>query len=600
MASTQKDTIYIDVDDEITSIIEKLQNSSNKIVALVLPKRASVLQSIVNMKLLKRTADTSKKHVVLITSEASLLPLAGAVGLHVANSLNSKPAIPVAPDMVSRESVIDEETGEEFDDFNPDSVAGEPIGKLAGAGAAGAATGATAGTSAGLGAPASGSNLNEPETIELDNEDKPGTGTGINSKAPVAAGAAAAAINKGKNKKLKVPDFNKFRLLLVAGLLALLLLGGGFIYANTALAKAVITIRTNSSDYATKANLTLDPNVTEFDVETATLPAKLASKQQAGSQQVSTSGQKNNGTKATGRIMMTSQVCGGSIPDDSPPSVVSGTGVSSGNKTFITQQSTTFADSGVARGGCVTYQATNETDVTAQTAGADYNIVAGTFTVAGRSDVSGKSGSSFNGGTDNIVKVVTQADIDSAKAKIAGADSASVKDELSKKLQADGYAAIIGSLHAGEPVVSPSAAVGDQADTVTVTQSVPYTLYGARSSDIKKVIADSVERQIDPTKQQILNDGYAKAIYKVDTTAGGGPIQVSLTATSLAGPDIKTEALKSQLAGKKTGDVQAAIKNIPGVTDVTVKYSPFWVSSVPKSADKITITIVKASGNDAN
>src|SRR6266545_779348 len=97
--STQagKDVIYIDIDDEITAIIDKVRGSGEKIVALVLPKRATVLQSIVNMKLLKRTADEAKKHLVLITGEAGLLPLAGSVGLHVAKTLQSRPEIPTAP-----------------------------------------------------------------------------------------------------------------------------------------------------------------------------------------------------------------------------------------------------------------------------------------------------------------------------------------------------------------------------------------------------------------------------------------------------------------------------------------------------------------------
>src|SRR6266404_1395162 len=92
-----KDVIYVDVDDEITSIIDKIENSEHKVVALVLPKRAASLQSIVNMKLLKRSADTAGKNPVLITSEAALLPLAGAAGLHVAKNLQSKPEIPDAP-----------------------------------------------------------------------------------------------------------------------------------------------------------------------------------------------------------------------------------------------------------------------------------------------------------------------------------------------------------------------------------------------------------------------------------------------------------------------------------------------------------------------
>ena len=62
-----KDTIYIDVDEEITGIIDKIQESDKKVVALVLPKRASVFQRIVNLKLLKRSADKASKNIVLIT-----------------------------------------------------------------------------------------------------------------------------------------------------------------------------------------------------------------------------------------------------------------------------------------------------------------------------------------------------------------------------------------------------------------------------------------------------------------------------------------------------------------------------------------------------
>lgn len=92
-----KDTIYIDVDEEITGIVGMVGNSPKKIVALVLPKRANTLQSIVNMKLLKRTADQTDKQVVLITSEPRLFPLAGAAGVHVAPNLTTKPYLPPVP-----------------------------------------------------------------------------------------------------------------------------------------------------------------------------------------------------------------------------------------------------------------------------------------------------------------------------------------------------------------------------------------------------------------------------------------------------------------------------------------------------------------------
>src|SRR3982751_3329411 len=101
---TSKDVIYVDVDDEITSIIDKVDNSAHKVVALVLPKRAASLQSIVNMKLLKRSADTAGKNVVLITSEGALMPLAGAAGLHVAKNLQTKPEVPDGPSGIAAAS----------------------------------------------------------------------------------------------------------------------------------------------------------------------------------------------------------------------------------------------------------------------------------------------------------------------------------------------------------------------------------------------------------------------------------------------------------------------------------------------------------------
>jgi hypothetical protein len=139
MSEAQKDTIYIDVDDEITGIIDKVNSSDHKIVALVLPKRATVLQSIVNMKLLKRNADKAKKKLVLITSEAGLLPLAGAVGLHVAKNLQSKPAIPSGPDVNDDipESLVGEEELETEDE--PEIDDSKAIGELAGVAAVAAA-----------------------------------------------------------------------------------------------------------------------------------------------------------------------------------------------------------------------------------------------------------------------------------------------------------------------------------------------------------------------------------------------------------------------------------------------------------------------------
>src|SRR3990167_4717474 len=183
MTEAAKDIIYIDIDDEITSIIEKVSASKHKIVALVLPKRATVLQSIVNMKLLKRRADSGGKRVVLITSEKGLLPLAGAVGLHTAKTLQSKPAVPPPPEIPDdAEDVEESDTDEEPDIDNTKS-----IGELSGVAAVAAST-------------------DKVETIDIDDAE------------PADATAEAKKTTK-KDKKIKIPNFNSFRmrLFLIAG-----------------------------------------------------------------------------------------------------------------------------------------------------------------------------------------------------------------------------------------------------------------------------------------------------------------------------------------------------------------------------------------------
>ena len=59
----QKDVIYIDTEDDITAIIGKVKDSSQKIVALVPPKRIGAMQSAVNLKLVQRAAEQAGKRL---------------------------------------------------------------------------------------------------------------------------------------------------------------------------------------------------------------------------------------------------------------------------------------------------------------------------------------------------------------------------------------------------------------------------------------------------------------------------------------------------------------------------------------------------------
>ena len=92
-----KKVVYIEIDDEITSIYEKIRHLKMKNIYLVVPKRAVLFQSIVNLKILKRKAEDLNKNIYIITNDHNGIHLAGKIGLTVYDKLET----PEHPSLVS-------------------------------------------------------------------------------------------------------------------------------------------------------------------------------------------------------------------------------------------------------------------------------------------------------------------------------------------------------------------------------------------------------------------------------------------------------------------------------------------------------------------
>jgi hypothetical protein len=557
MAAT-KETIYVDVDDEITAIINKVQGSSAKVLALVLPKRATVFQSIVNMKLLKRTAEQAKKNIVLITSEASLLPLAGAVGMHVAKTLQSKPGVPNAPKASDAPVSVDEADIEALEDTPVDPNA--TIGELAG--------------------------QDEEETIEVDNDDGP--------VASAVAGVAAA--KKSFNKKLKVPNFDKFRTRLFLGIGAGVLLITFWIMAMFVWPKATVTIKTDTTDVTSTVSVTSSPSIKELDVDKKQVPGILKEYKKTDSQKVPATGQKDMGTKSSGKVTLSLTDC-----SQAQVTVPAGTTVSSGNFNFITQvdatlQSVKFGN--VCKNSDFPQVSSASVAVTAQNAGDSYNLSARNYSVAGFSMVSG-AGGAMSGGTSKIVKVVSQQDIDGAKQKIVDSINASANQDIVAQLKGEGYFPITDTFTAKDPLVAASPAVDTEAAEVTVNVTLNYTMAGAQEDGVKQILEKDIKSHIDTSKQNILNNGLDKASVRIDSKKPTGEVAFTLQTIAQAGVEQNEADIKHAIAGKKKGEVQTILQARPGVKEVQVKTSPFWVYKVPKKDSKITL-VFEQQGAAAN
>lgn len=92
---SKKKIIYVEIDDEVTVVYDKVKAVPGKEIYIVAPKRSILFQSVVNLKILKRKAEDDGKKIYFITNDKNGIHLAQKVGITVYNKANSegKPAI---------------------------------------------------------------------------------------------------------------------------------------------------------------------------------------------------------------------------------------------------------------------------------------------------------------------------------------------------------------------------------------------------------------------------------------------------------------------------------------------------------------------------
>lgn len=558
-AKPQKSTIYLDAEDEITAIIEKVKSAHSNIVAVVPPKRAAALQSVVNLKLLQRAARTSKKNLVLVTSEPSLLPLAGTVGMMVAKTTSSKPEVPPAPSdgaapMDNDDEVV--ESGEE-PELDPQKSVGE------------------------LAEPAATTAADEVETVELED-----------AKPAVAAKSGKKKSKSDKpDKKLKVPNFNTFRKKLIlagCGLVVLILL---WVLANMVLPSAKIIIKTDTSNTDINLNITGTATATNVDTDNLVVPIVKQEYKKTDDEKVAATGKRDDGTKASGTMTVTN--C---IDDGQSHTVPSGTIFSSDGKSFATESSVTLSPALFSAGNCMSNALglSQTVNVTATENGDSYNLSSRSY----QSPITGinATGSDMSGGTSKIVKIVSQSDIDGAKQKILDRIKTEGETEIKSQLEQQGALPLKDTLKAGDPAVTASPSVNQEGDNVTVTVVVTYTQVGVKRDDINKIIEAQVNRQIDTSKQQVQNTGLDSAVFKV-TTNTDSTVKFQIQTVAQAGPQLDIEGIKKEIVGKKRGETTSIITARPGIKDVEIDYSPFWVFSTPSRTNKISITFESANAS---
>lgn len=534
----KKDVIYIDVEDDLTAIIEKLKNAQASIVALVPPRRLGVLQSVVNLKLLKRAADEAGKKPVLITSDQSLTALTAGLNIPVARNLQSRPEI------VPAEAETFSDQGEVIEGDTPPSATDDDVV-----------------------AP---------------------------TPAAVPAAAAAKSPTKKAGKKFKVPNFDQFRkkFLIIGGVALLLIVF--LVWAIFMAPKATVTVKAQANKVEGNFTATADASASQGSVTDKSFVAQIREDKKTLSQTFTPTGKKDVGTKATGSI--TIRNC------DYPNGFTLQSGAqftADSGQTFVSTQTVNVPQFKGTGSGCTT-SGSNAGKATvavqASDIGESYNIGEQGYSLPGITGKVDAVGTTMAGGTKKTVTIVTQDDVNKAKQTLTGQDTSAEKQKLAgqfdknTKALPDTFTA-----QAGTMAVSP--AVGQEADTqATLNIPMDYTVLGLKTDDINKMLDAYFGGQIDDKNQQkVYDNGYNKLSIAVKQ-AQGTKATLQFATNGYIGPNIDTEKLKPQIVGKRAAEIQDLIKaqGGPTVQSVDTKFSPFWVNKAPK-IQKLTIDLKVAN-----
>jgi hypothetical protein len=527
--------LYLEVDEDITSAIDKLLKAKGDHVQVVVPKRSTLLTSLINLKLLKKAAADAKKDLVLVTTDRTAVNLAAQLQIAVADNLKSQPDVPAAP--VPEPDGSDEIVEEEAEA------------------------------------------LSQTEDPRLRQEDGPEMKAVVTHKpvegvpaAPVAEAAGARA------RSPKVPDFNRLqrRLLIGGGAVAAILVFGA---VNFVIKTAHLTVYAKGAKIATNFAFTVDTKVKESDIKHQILAGQQLSADRTLSETFTATGKKDVGTKASGTVTVTNYCF-------NPGTLPAGTSFTSSNGLkFVSTQSVAVPDKALSAGVCVN-PPTAAVPVEASANGDNYNLAPTTYSVNGYSQAQVKgTGDQMSGGTSKVVTVVSQADVNKTKENALAKDKEDAGKDLAKQgndelyLLADSLAQKVNS-------VTPSPAVGEEANQATLTISLTDTELAVTKSDLAALLDAAQADQVGEANQV-----YDNGLNNAKITVGNKPTEFSLSTDAYAGAKLEPAKLAKLVSGKKYGDAIDALTKQPGVDKVELSLWPFWVTRLPRIISHIKLEI---------
>ncbi|MFA4815153.1 MAG: hypothetical protein WC924_03850 [Candidatus Gracilibacteria bacterium] len=563
---SKKKILFVQIDEELTSIFQRIEKLPYKEVYLVVPKRAVLLQSIVNLKILKQKMTELEKEVAVITNDLNGMKLAHQAEIKVFDHWN----------------IDDSAVGASKNERDPETALLKPI---------------------------------EASQNEVDDE--------LPSRLPKKKSSIFEVVRniKGKGKGFSLrsylADFRRNRLekrplniyltpgkkrwifgLLTASVLVF------FVIAYVALPGATILIEPASNVLSKSVNVTLEPNPTD--------PYSLKA------YEIETEVEYTLTHPSTGLITDDSSNAAGNL------TIINTSGVARPlvkETRFQTEDGIVFrlqkevnvpAGTAITPGTLVAYVIADPLDANGVAVGERGNVGATKFFLPGlredtRTELYAESYDAMTGGLTVSRVQVTENDLIAAQVRLETDLKEKAVAALRKEVLAESNTLGVtlrlletsDALQYGPALVElPYTLIGQEQKTFDVSGSMSISGVAYSTDDLFSILKAEIVSSKTPGKLlvsvdensvslQVLEVGLAVGTYKITVQVQG--IEEYEIDPELEGGSKLAEKIKEHVAGKTIEEAAAYIQNLPEVNSVEISVWPVWSPTIPSLPENIKI-----------
>mgnify|MGYP001577113457 CR=1 FL=1 len=576
-----KKVLYIEIDEEVTAIYDRLKQLKVKNVYLVVPKRAMLFQSIVNLKILKRKAEDLDKNVYIITNDPNGTRLAQQIDFIVYDKLEGHKH----PSLVSGK-------------FFEDQLNISPL-------------------------KASINSLEDEIPVrmkskkfsisELIRGGKRKSFNILSKKLGIAQQQTDDAKKSGENGKLVLVAPNRQALvaLIIVSLIILLTI------SYIALPGSTIKLTPKSNILQTSVNITLaDAGVNRAELDTHPIH-EIASYDVATTIKrpltYQATGKDFHGENAKGIITVINM-------SNQDWSLLAKTRFQTANNLIFRSQSfvTVPRQKGDTPGTIDIPVIADQQDAFGQIVGERGNIGPAKFFLPGLSAENQKrlyaesKGDMINGKT-LFTKFITKEDLEAAGKKLAADLRNSSQAELQAMIakrnaaQKTNLVLLIGSnsIQTSEPVITvPPNLEGQKLDSFDIEGEITANGIAYNRDEFMAILKTELRLKKNPEKNLVHIDESSLTYRTFETDPVYKKIKLTATIKGIEEFEINPEKengerlvkkIKDHVIGKDIRETRSYIQNLPEISKVTIESWPAWAPAMPSVPDNIKIEVVKGA-----